>query len=89
MRTAAAHASQLLAEAFPALTLPAGANPVTRLGTQRNYNMPALFITDPLKWPDEEEFANLPQWKHTDVRGAAYSHLYRLVDKLVEIGGLK
>jgi hypothetical protein len=54
----------------------------------RNYNMPALFITDPSKWPRADTFANVKEWRHSDVKEIAYSHMYKLFDKIVQIGGL-
>jgi hypothetical protein len=85
--TARLHRNQLLAEMFPARTLPAGANPITKLESA-NVNMPELFITDPSLWPNKRTFAGFPEWRHSDIKQIAYSHLYQLFVKWKTIGGL-
>jgi hypothetical protein len=78
---------------FPARTLPAGASPSPKFSpvgqTDRNYNMPALFITDGSTGPRAVTFASVKEWRHSDVKEISYSHLYKCFDKIVEIGGLK
>jgi hypothetical protein len=51
--------------------------------------MPAVFITDTSKWPNQTVFSNVKEWKHSDVKEVAYSHLYKCFDKMVEEGKLK
>jgi Regulator of chromosome condensation (RCC1) repeat/Alpha/beta hydrolase of unknown function (DUF900) len=85
--TAELHRNQLLAEMFPATTLPAGANPITKLESA-NVNMPELFITDRSSWPNKRTFADVPEWRHSDIKQIAYSHLYQVFIKWKTIGAL-
>ncbi|HEY5747340.1 MAG TPA: hypothetical protein VIU12_14780, partial [Chryseolinea sp.] len=82
------HKNQLLSEMFPARTLPAGANDLTKL-EDKNFNMPALFVTDTSQWPREGIFAGKREWLHGDLKDMAYSHLYKLYNKFVEIAQLR
>jgi hypothetical protein len=84
--TASVHLNQLLGEAIPALTLPAGANPVEKL-ISSNYNMPN-FITDLGKWPRPASYNGVREWRHSDLKEMSYSYMYNLFDKVVELGGL-
>jgi Alpha/beta hydrolase of unknown function (DUF900) len=85
--TARAHRNQLLAEMFPARTLPAGANAITKLASA-NFNMPELFITDRSYWPNKRTFAGVPEWRHSDIKQIAYPHLYQLFLKWKTVGTL-
>jgi hypothetical protein len=85
---ASANRSQLIAEMFPARTLPAGANVVASFGNSANFNMPALFITDPATWPRPAEFNGVKEWRHSDIREIAYSYMYKLFDKFKQTGEL-
>jgi probable HAF family extracellular repeat protein len=81
--TAQAHANELLAEMFPARTLPAGANRITGLASvtseDHNVDMPAAFITDTNEWPNGDAvFNGRLLWLHSDFKTIAYSHICRL-----------
>jgi hypothetical protein len=80
--------SQLLAEMIPARALPAGANRQERFGDRGNFNMPAQYMTQAAQWPRTSEFNGYKEWKHSDVKDVGYPHLYKLFDKLKELGGL-
>ncbi len=76
---------QLLAQAFPARTNPAGRNPVgifNANGTQRNFNMVRLkngwFTTGD----------NASRWLHSDIRDVAYLYTYKAYVKFTELGQL-
>src|SRR5205823_11191346 len=64
---AQAHRNQLLAEMFPARTLPAGANLSPKFappgGVDRNFDMPELYKNG---WPHER--GNESEWKHSDCK---------------------
>jgi hypothetical protein len=80
--------NHLLAEAIPALSPPAGNQPLTRLDlASRNYRMPLLYA-DPNTWPNERgvnEQTGTPNWQHNDLRKVAYLHTFKLFDKIVSI----
>ena len=83
--------NQLLAEAIPALSLPVGANPVSKFapsglgGTgDRNSNIPFLYV-DPNHWPRSPLIAGVPKWFHSDMHDVAYHYLFALYDQLVYI----
>ncbi len=96
---AAKHKIRLLADAIPARTLAAGKNEVLILGDidKFNFNMQTTYKTkkrvngqDVIFWPSSR--GNEDNWRHGDAREAAYSYVYTLFDKFVEIldvGGLK
>jgi len=81
------HGNQLLAEAFPARTLPAGANALRRFQGS-NFNMPSQFITSKPRWPRRDSVDDVIEWRHSDVKEVAYPHLYQLFKKWCELGGL-
>jgi hypothetical protein len=89
---ASAHHNQLLAEMFPAMTLPAGANHSIKLAPDgemdRNYNMPELFMTDSAKWPRTSDYNGFLEWRHSDFKDMAYCHVYSLFDAFKEIANL-
>ncbi|MFZ2639357.1 MAG: fibronectin type III domain-containing protein [Verrucomicrobiia bacterium] len=76
--------NQLLAEAFPAETLPVGANMATKFGLLRNHDMEAEYKTG---WP-EERGPNGP-WLHSDFRYVAYPYVHTLYDMFAAEGDLK
>jgi len=86
--TAQAHGNQLLAEMFPATTLPAGANRAGAFapvgGADRNLDMPELYKNS---WPAER--GNDTDWRHSDVKDVAYTFVYRLFEKFTTLGGLE
>jgi alpha-tubulin suppressor-like RCC1 family protein/pimeloyl-ACP methyl ester carboxylesterase len=78
----------LLAKAFPALTLPAGANKLGKIGgDERNFDMPSLYKTDSEKWPTSrnERINNIDvkSWWHSDYKDIAYQHVYLFYKKIV------
>jgi len=73
---------QLLSEAIPALTLPAGANETIIFG-KKNYNMPDVFA-DKVNWPGDK-IGDIPVWKHGYIREMAYLYIYQVYDKFVSI----
>jgi hypothetical protein len=86
--TAYANRPQLLAEMFPARTLPAGANLVQSFGATANFNMPAQFITDLTAWPNSASYNGVREWRHSDAREVAYTYFYKLFDKFKQLGEL-
>lgn len=74
--------ARLLAEAFPALTLPAGAN-FTEKFTVNNFDMQTMQTHG---WPAERDTS---AWKHSDLRVVAYPYVYKLFNELVGKGELK
>ena len=73
----------LLAKAFPARTRPLGS---TLNNLQQweggNFNMPALFMTDPSHWIRSDEYAGWPEWRHSDIKDAPYVHIYKFFDRI-------
>lgn len=91
--TAQAHRNQLLAEMFPARTLPAGANDGVNF-EDRNFNMPFLYISSRSYWPNgtqtfhDNQGNDVMEWHHSDVKTASYVHLYRLYSEFCTLGEL-
>ena len=83
--------ARLLAEAFPAMTLPTGGNEtvVTSALNISNTNMESEFQRVGL-WPRERD-SN--KWLHSDIREVAYPYIYNLFDELTKqlntTGGLQ
>lgn len=93
---AATNRNRILSDAIPALTLPAGANPVPRFSpptspVQKNFDMQSVYENG---WP-----AGRPQlqagnpaageWHHSDFQQVAYTFTYPLFSQLVTLGNLK
>jgi len=76
--------NQLLAEAIPALSPPAGNQPILD-AEGGNYAMPLLFVTSETLWPREPDEFNNTQWFHSDLRAVAYLHTFKLFDKIISI----
>ena len=80
--------AQLLAEAIPAQSWPAGANYVkafvSSANEDQNYNMPNSFVTNKAYWPRPRTDGTL-NWHHNDLREVAYLYLYPIFDKFVSI----
>ena len=83
--------NRILSDTIPALTLPVGANSVTRLderaGGTRNFNMGIKFENG---WPvarltGSEAF----NWYHSDFDYVAYRFTHGLFDEIVNDGNLK
>ena len=88
---------RILSAAIPALTLPVGANPVSRLapefGPDRNKDMQNVFENG---WPSDRGTPQWPvgttafgEWHHSDVQQVAYTFTYKLFDEIVNDGNLK
>ena len=85
---------QLLADAFPALTLPVGANAVTtlttRAGSERNFDMQANFESGwPTTHPQVSIDSPIREWHHSDFDYVAYPYNYKLFNQIVNFGDLK
>lgn len=83
--------NQLLAQAFPALTQPAGANYTPAFSAARNHNMPEELL-GPAGWPaarGQEVVGGTPmaRWLHSDMREVAYLYTHLLFDQIVTISG--
>lgn len=77
----------LLAQDFPALTQPTGANPqdiFSSAGTdQRNFDEIG-FATIPVgTWPRSDN-----SWLHSDIKDVGYPYLFKIFDRYVTIGNL-
>ncbi len=73
---------QLLAEAIPALSWPAGSHAVDAFEA-RNHDS-AIEFADRISWPRGlKENTTTPDWRHSDVREVAYPFLYGLFDEIV------
>jgi hypothetical protein len=82
--------NRILSDAIPALTLPAGANPVSILnqpGQTHNFDMMALENNWPPGRFDSGEHNN--NWYHSDFHQVAYTFTYPLFDEMVTLGNLK
>ncbi len=82
--------NRILSDAIPALTLPAGANPVPKLtplgGPNRNFDLNTQFKNG---WPLTRSSVEDQKWHHSDMREVAYTFVYLLFDDLVLKGDLK
>jgi hypothetical protein len=90
--SASKHANQLLAEMFPARTLPMGGEGGSQAASivgQNLFDMPALYITDSTQWPRKTQYNGDVEWLHSDVKNMAYPQLYQIYKKFVSIGGLQ
>jgi len=85
--TAQAHANQLIAEMFPARTLPAGANRMASF-EDRNFDMPLFAISEKTLWPRRDTYHDVIEWRHSDFKEIAYSHLHTLFETFTRIGQL-
>ena len=77
--------NRILSDAIPALTLPVGANPVTGLPANRNFDMNTQFKNG---WPGNRTLDN-GNWHHSDFRLVAYTFTYPLFTNFVCFGNLK
>ncbi len=90
--------NRILADAIPAVTLPLGANSVSRLAppnnpTQNNFDMQINYENG---WPVGRGAAGYPvgttaagEWHHSDIRIVAYTFTYQLFNKMITAGNLK
>jgi hypothetical protein len=79
---AASHSNTLLTEMFPATTLPIGSTFQPSLGQENNFDMQTEFKES---WPAERQNED---WRHSDLKQVAYPFVFRLFDRLVELGKL-
>ncbi len=79
---AASHRNTLLAEMFPANSLPIGSTFQQQLGEGGNFNMQEQFKVG---WPYERSDQ---AWRHTDIREVTYSFIFPVFDTFVRLGGL-
>jgi hypothetical protein len=79
---AASHSNTLLAEMFPATTLPIGSTFQPSLGLENNFDMQTEFKES---WPVERQDED---WRHSDLKQIAYPFIFHLFDRIVELGKL-
>jgi len=76
----------LLAKAFPALTLPMGANPCGKFGLlNNNIDMSTQLKPDNENWPDNRIENGVEFWYHSDYKDLAYPYVYKFYGKIVEL----
>jgi hypothetical protein len=89
---AAANRNRILSDAIPALTLPAGANPVPKFAPiGHNADMQGQFENG---WPAGRPTLQVGspaagEWHHSDFHQLAYTFTYKLFDQMVTTGNLK
>ncbi len=76
---------QILADAIPAESFAAGANPIEKFGAQKNKNVAELYKSS--MWI--EILAPNARWLHGDIKKKAYTFVRPLFIELLRIGGLK
>jgi hypothetical protein len=83
--------AQLLADAIPALSNPAGGNPITSWDTnptiQRNHDMHGMRNG----WPQERmkpNDAKRDRWLHSDIKNIAFPFVYGVFEQISNEGGL-
>jgi hypothetical protein len=79
---AASHRNTLLAEMFPATTLPIGSTFQPSFGQENNFDMQTEFKEG---WPAERQNED---WRHTDLKQVAYPFIFHLFDTFVQLGKL-
>lgn len=83
--------AQLLADAIPALTNPAGSNPITAWETnpaiQRNRNMHGMKKGWPQGRLDDDDY--LDHWLHSDIKNVAFRYVYEVFNAFCSDGGIK
>ena len=86
---AQANQNRILSDTIPALTLPAGANPVTVQGIlAQNFNMNTPQFQN--GWPQGRLSTHEGNnWWHSDFHQVAYTFTYKLFDQFVTLGNLK
>jgi hypothetical protein len=91
---AEANRNRILADAIPALTLPVGANPVSKItppnADDRNFNMQDSYENGfPTDRPKISQDSPIREWHHNDIKDVAYPYNYKFFEKLVNLGNLK
>jgi hypothetical protein len=80
--------TKLLAEAFPALTLPAGGWEGGRTASDESFpkenviDMQTAFTKS--EWPDERGGNAKKKWLHSDLRNVAYTYIYKIFESMTE-----
>ncbi len=85
---AQANRNRILSDAIPAMSLVAGANPITILnqpGQPHNIDM----VTLENGWPQGRTVPENNKWHHSDFHEVAYTFTYHLFDQFVTTGNLK
>jgi hypothetical protein len=86
-------ANTLISEMIPCTSLAAGRNVLNNYPVSRQFDMHRYFMTNKEKWPlrndKHDENENLPRaWCHSDIREVAYTHVWQVFEKIVNIGNL-
>jgi hypothetical protein len=78
----------LLASGLPAMSYAVAANPMN--GMAENIDMETL-KTDSTEWPKQNHETQLSagKWLHSDMREVAFCYLYRMYEKMINLGNLK
>jgi len=81
----------LLAEAFPATTLPMGANRYSKLESnnidmsgEKNDNG-GCCKTSEGAWPRNQKLFNQKEWRHSDYKDVAYQHVYGFYNRIQKL----
>ena len=88
---AQANRNRILSDAIPALSLPAGANPVPRLAPFGQPNKNTDMMTLENGWPQVRlySYEENNNWYHSDFHQVAYTFTYKLFNQFVTAGNLK
>jgi hypothetical protein len=87
---AQANRNRILSDAIPALSLPVGANHVSRLKPQNGKDQNIDMMTLENGWPQGRlETREENNWHHSDFHEAAYTFTYQLFNQFVTLGNLK
>jgi len=79
----------VLAGGIPALSCAAAANPIPGQEWQdRNFNMQTDFMIDEQWTVEGHEGNDGGKWLHSDFRNVALSYVYKMYEKMIELGGL-
>ncbi len=76
----------LLAHAFPATTLPMGANPLSADGFSNNIDMSTMLISNKVQWPrleKDKQGVFQPAWYHSDYKNIPYQFTFKFYEKIV------
>jgi hypothetical protein len=86
---AAANRNRILADAIPAMSLVAGANPVPRLKPQNGDDKNIDMMTLENGWSLGRTVPENNKWHHSDFVQMAYTFTYKLFNQFVTTGNLK
>jgi hypothetical protein len=88
---AEANHDQLLAEAIPATTLPAGGpggKSVADFGILKNTRVIDMQNVFTNGWPQERMDKEIEGWRHSDLRNVSYLYIYKIFGKMVNPSGV-